>query len=184
MTWTLSTSATITLTIGTESTLKTDTTNGTYVGEVDLSPMANGDVVEFRSKTITTSTGSLGQMWKGAWANVQINPHKATPPVASDQSFSVTLKQTGGTFTINTVSSGTNFTYNSTITGSVSAAKALLQTLGGGALSTTAASVVMLMISGAFSTSDVGFVSGSSASLTFNITGVTAGPYAYKVLRI
>ncbi len=184
MSFSVSASGIVSPTIGTESTLKTDTANGTYSFESELGNMVNGDIVELRMKTICTSTGALAQAWKGSYGNTQINSHKESPPIASDQSLSVTIKQLSGTFTINTVSSGTNFIYGSTITGSVSAAKALLQPLGGGPLSTTATTAVMLMTSGAFSTSDVGFVSGSSASLTFNITVVAPSTFAWKLLRI
>ena len=53
MTWTLSDSGTTSaLTIGTETTLATDTNNGTFVLEVDGSNMAIGDWLIVRAYTI------------------------------------------------------------------------------------------------------------------------------------
>ena len=98
MTWTLSDSGTTSaLTIGTETTLATDTNNGTFVLEVDLSNLANGDLLEIRIYTITLSGGSLVLAWKATYQHTQINNHKISPPVASDQSIKCTLKQTAGT---------------------------------------------------------------------------------------
>lgn len=98
MTWTLSDSGTTSsLTIGSETTLATDTNNGTFVLEVDTSNLALGDVLEVRIYTITLSGGSLIQAWKSTYANAQINNHKISPPVASDQSIKCTLNQVAGT---------------------------------------------------------------------------------------
>jgi len=98
MTWILSDSGTTSaLGIGTETTLATDTNNGTFVLEVDTSNMALGDLLEIRVYTITLSGGTLTQAWKGTYQHVQINNHKISPPVASDQSIKCTLKQTAGT---------------------------------------------------------------------------------------
>lgn len=98
MSWTLSDNGTTSaLTIGTETTLATDTNNGTFALEVDTSNLALGDLLEIRIYTITLSGGSLTQAWKGVFQNAQINNHKISPPVASDQSIKCTLKQTAGT---------------------------------------------------------------------------------------
>jgi hypothetical protein len=98
MTWTLSDSGTTSaLTIGTEATLATDTNNGTFVLEVDTSNLVLGDLLEIRVYTITLSGGTLTQAWKGTYQHAQINNHKISPPVASDQSVKCTLKQTAGT---------------------------------------------------------------------------------------
>lgn len=98
MTWTLSDSGTTAaLTIGTETTLATDTNNGTFVLEVDTTNLANGDLLEIRIYTITLSGGTLTQAWKGTYQHAQINNHKISPPVASDQSIKCTLNQTAGT---------------------------------------------------------------------------------------
>jgi hypothetical protein len=93
MTWTLSDSGTTTaLTMGTETTLATDTNNGTFVLEVETSNMALGDVLEIRIYTITLSGGTLTQAWKAAYQHPQVNNHKISPPVASDQSIKCTLR--------------------------------------------------------------------------------------------
>ena len=98
MTWTLSDNGTTSaLTVGTETTLATDTNNGTFVLEVDTSNLALGDLLEIRVYTITLSGGSLVQAWKGTYQHAQINNHKISPPVASDQSIKCTLKQVAGT---------------------------------------------------------------------------------------
>jgi len=98
MTWTLSSSGTTSaLTIGSETTLATDTNNGTFVLEVDTSNLALGDLLEIRIYTITLGGGSLVQAWKGTFQHGQINNHKVSPPVASDQSIKCTLNQVAGT---------------------------------------------------------------------------------------
>ncbi len=98
MSWTLSDSGTTSaLTVGTEVTLATDTNNGTFVLEVDTSALALGDLLEIRIYTITLTGGSLVQAWKGTYQHGQINNHKVSPPVASDQSIRCTLKQVAGT---------------------------------------------------------------------------------------
>ncbi len=98
MTWTLSQSGTTSaLTVGTETTLATDTNNGTFVLEVDTSNLALGDLLEIRVYTITLSGGTLTQAWKGTYQHAQINNHKVSPPIASDQSCKCTLKQAAGT---------------------------------------------------------------------------------------
>jgi hypothetical protein len=98
MTWTLADSGTTAaLTITSETTLATDTTNGTFVLEVDVSNLALGDLLEIRIYTITLSGGSLVQMWKGTYQHAQINNHISSPPIASDQSIKCTLNQQAGT---------------------------------------------------------------------------------------
>lgn len=99
MTWTLSQSGTTSaLTVGTETTLGTaDTNNATFWSFVDTSNMAAGDALEIRIKSINLTGGSLKQLWKGSFQGVQTNPLKELPPIPSDLSYSVTLKQTAGT---------------------------------------------------------------------------------------
>lgn len=98
MSWTLAQSGTTSaLVVGTETTLATDTTNATFVPQVDTSNMVLGDVLEIRVYAITLNGGALTQVWKGTYQHSQINPVKVAPPVASDQSYRVTLKQTAGT---------------------------------------------------------------------------------------
>lgn len=98
MTWILSDSGTTAaLVIGTETTLATDTNNGTFVLQVDTSNLVLGDLLEIRIYTINLSGGTLTQSWKGTCQHAQINNEKISPFVASDQSFRGTLKQTAGT---------------------------------------------------------------------------------------
>jgi hypothetical protein len=97
MSWTLSSSGTPTLSIGSETTLVTDTNNATFVLEVDVTNMVNGDLLEIRIYTVTLSGGALTQAWKGTYQHNQVNDHKISPPIASDQSLKCTLKQTAGT---------------------------------------------------------------------------------------
>ncbi len=80
-----------------EHTLATDTNNGTFVLEVETSNMVLGDLLEIRCYTITLSGGALVQMWKGTYQHAQINNHKVSPPVASDQSIKCTIIQQAGT---------------------------------------------------------------------------------------
>lgn len=98
MTWTLADSGTTAaLTIASETTLATDTTNGTFVLEVDLSNLALGDLLEIRAYTILLSGGSLIQREIGTYQHNQTNNHIASPPIASDQSIKCTLNQQAGT---------------------------------------------------------------------------------------
>lgn len=98
MTWTASSNGSITAVIGTESTLVTDTTNATYYYEVDISNLANGDILELRIYTITISGGTLHLAWKSTYGPVPpIQDIAASPSQPSDQSYRATLKQTAGT---------------------------------------------------------------------------------------
>ena len=98
MTWTLAQSGTTAaLTIGTETTLASDTSNATFSSYIDCSNLALGDILEIRIYCINLSGGGYLQMWKGTFANVQIDVLKELPFVASDQGYRVTLKQTAGT---------------------------------------------------------------------------------------
>src|SRR5271169_3348396 len=94
MTWTLSDSGTTsTLNVASgETTLATDTNNGTFVLELDTSNMVLGDLLEVRVYTITLAAGSLIQAWKATYQHVQINNKKISPPIASDQSIKCTIK--------------------------------------------------------------------------------------------
>lgn len=99
MTWTLDQSGTTSaLTIGTETQLGSNsTTNATYQVKFNTANMVNGDILEARAYTQDISTGSLIQVWKGVYAHIQINNVKQSPPIPSDISLKVTLKQTAGT---------------------------------------------------------------------------------------
>lgn len=97
MTWALSASGSQTSVIGTEHTLTTDVTNGTYYYEVALNNLANGDILELRIYTITLSGGTLQVAWKSTYGPIPpIQDAAPSPPQPSDQSIRVTLKQTAG----------------------------------------------------------------------------------------
>jgi hypothetical protein len=98
MTWSVDSSGTDTAVVGTEQTLDTSTSNGTFVFVVDTTNMALGDVTELRIYTKTLNTSGLDQVWKATYGpNPSFNPVAMSPPVASDQSIKVTLKQVAGT---------------------------------------------------------------------------------------
>jgi hypothetical protein len=97
MTWTLDYSGTTTPTVGTPSTLATDTNNGTMVFEIDTSNMVLGDLLQIQINTITLSGGSQVLAWEAFYQHAQINNHKTSPPVASDQSYQVVINQVAGT---------------------------------------------------------------------------------------
>lgn len=97
MAWTLANSGTQSATVNTEFTLATSTTNGTFVFEVDATAMAAGDVTELRVKGITLTAGATGLMWKQTLQGPQTCVRVASPPIASDISISVTIKQIAGT---------------------------------------------------------------------------------------
>lgn len=98
MTWTLADSGTYTGIIGTENTVDTLTTNGTYVLQLDLSNYVLGDIVEFRIYTLVLSGGSYQLTWKmsvGPVPPLIIAPQ--SPPVAVDQGIRYTIKPIAGT---------------------------------------------------------------------------------------
>lgn len=99
MAWTQDSSGTQTATIGTEHVLAAgSTTNGTYVYKVRLNNLAGGDIVELRIYTMTLASGSLEQCWKATFGpSPPANIVAISPPVPSDQSIKVTLKQVAGT---------------------------------------------------------------------------------------
>jgi len=97
MSWTLDTSGTQTAVINTEHSLATSTSNATFVYEVDATNMVAGDVTELRVKGITLSGGATGLMWKQTLQGPQTGVRVQSPPVASDISITVTLKQIAGT---------------------------------------------------------------------------------------
>lgn len=98
MTWTVSASGSQTATINTEFILTTDTTNATFYFEVDVTNLANGDILELRVYTMTLAGGTLHLAWKSTYGPVPpIQDICPSPPQPSDQSIKVTLKQTAGT---------------------------------------------------------------------------------------
>jgi hypothetical protein len=179
MTWTLSDSGTTSaLTIGTETTLATDTNNGTFVFEFDADNMVNGDLLEARIYTISLSGGSLVQAWRAPYAHIQINKHKISMPVASDQSIKCTLKQIGGTLSISSVTGA--IPAGTVVTGLTSGATAIVNPLGGG--NVAGSSTIVQMLSGVFTNGEtVQSSSGNSFVLSAAPTGRT---FAWKMLRI
>lgn len=81
----------------TEDTVKDDTGGGTYVSQIDLSNMVNGDVIEIRIYTKPLTGGTLRVLYYRAYANVQAEPIIQVGPVPSKYEYKVTLTQTAGT---------------------------------------------------------------------------------------
>lgn len=96
MTWIADATGANTVTVGTELTVDTPTTNGTYVFVVDCSNMALGDLVELRAYG-TFDGSTYHQVWKGTYQHVQINGIKQSPPVPSGNGGKFSIKQTAGT---------------------------------------------------------------------------------------
>jgi hypothetical protein len=97
MSWTVAASGTQAASIGTEHALATDTTNTTFAGKWDLSNMVNGDIVELRMYTKVLTGSGLVCCFAAFFAHVQAAPAIIAPPVPSDFSCKLTLKQTAGT---------------------------------------------------------------------------------------
>lgn len=83
--------------IGTEHTLATITTAGSYVLMVDAAAMALGDELELYVKTKVRSVGTTRQAFKASYTHAQSDPVKLSIPVASTNEIVFTLKQTAGT---------------------------------------------------------------------------------------
>ena len=100
MSWIVDTghSGTVTPTVGTEAALVNNVvTNSTYVFQPRLTNMALGDIVEFRCYVMTLSGGVQELAWKmtvGPWAPIILCPQ--SPPIPSDQSIEITIKQVAG----------------------------------------------------------------------------------------
>ena len=90
-------SGTQTATIDTEHTLDTETTAGVYVLVVDVSNMANGDVVTLRLKTKYATGGTSRLAFEATYAHAQAMPNIYSPPVPVDTEIVATLEQTDGT---------------------------------------------------------------------------------------
>jgi hypothetical protein len=83
--------------INTEHTLTTLTTSKTYVLEVNLTNMVNGDQLELRIKKKVRSGGTSALAWENYYANLQSAKIVVSIPVASPHEYIATLKQTAGT---------------------------------------------------------------------------------------
>ncbi len=99
MTWTVAATGITTVSSTNEVTIATDTTNGTYVLEVDTTNLVLGGLLEIRIKTATATAGTTAQAWKASYQHPQINNHKISPPVASDASITCTLTMPAGSGT-------------------------------------------------------------------------------------
>jgi hypothetical protein len=101
MTWTVDASnsgTTSALVIGSETTLVTNTNNGTFVFTADLSNMLVGDVMELRFYKMVLSAGTLRLAFKATYGpTLPINPVVISPPIPSLWSCRPTAKQTAGT---------------------------------------------------------------------------------------
>lgn len=90
--------------IGTEHTLGTPSSPGTYLLVVDTTNMQNGDTLELRGKSAAKAGGSNIQFFCGQYANVQADPMKISVPIPAVDGCTFTLKQVAG--------SGRNFDWN------------------------------------------------------------------------
>lgn len=88
-------------TIGTEHTLTTQTTAGTFVLGLDLTPLADGDTLEVRIKTILRSGMSEAASYMIPFLNSQDTDNHVVYsdpiPITSTGSVKFTIKQTAGT---------------------------------------------------------------------------------------
>ena len=92
------TSGTQAATISTEHDLATIADAGTYVLVVDLSNLANGDVVTLRAKTKLAGAGDTEkQAFSATFANAQTDVQQYSIPVQSPHSLTFTLEQRAGT---------------------------------------------------------------------------------------
>lgn len=99
MTWSEAAGGAQACTIGTEHTLTTQTTAGTYVLVLDMTNAADGDTFEVRLKTIARAAGSEQVAYLRCYVNNQdTDSHmKYSVPVPINVSIKATLKQTAGT---------------------------------------------------------------------------------------
>lgn len=89
-----------TLTIGTETTLSSATAlsqGGTFLPQVDLSNMADGDVTEIRIYNQANSSSSLVEEICLSFANGQTDLIPPLPAIPATIGWKLTIKQTAGT---------------------------------------------------------------------------------------
>lgn len=91
------TSGSQTAVISTLHTLATITDAGTYVFGVDLSNMANGDIVELFVNVKLRSGSTSTNAYKATFANVQGQPVQFSVPVLVPHEIICQLRQTAGT---------------------------------------------------------------------------------------
>jgi hypothetical protein len=85
-----------TSTISTVHSLATITTAGVYQLDVNLTNLANGDVLELRGKKKVLSSGAEIDCVLGQYANVQSQKGVSSIPIVSLYSLTFTLTQTAG----------------------------------------------------------------------------------------
>lgn len=176
MGWALANSGTVTPVIGTETTLATNTNNGTFVFSAGTPNMINGDEVIFRVYTKILSGGSHAIEWWGAYADVQDVVNKVAPYVASDISLQCTIQQIGGTIAISSLTGTIND--GDQVTGLTSGATAIVRVPGGGALS--GSSAIVLMQSGTFTNGETAQLSPGNS---FHVNGTPNGrAFPWKIL--
>lgn len=93
-------SGTTTPTVGTETALAFATSlsqGGTFQAQIDLSNMADGDVLEVRYYNQANGSSSLVQQAYMAFSNAQTDTCPPLPAVVAVNAFKVTINQTAGT---------------------------------------------------------------------------------------
>lgn len=86
--------------VGTETTLASSTSlsqGGSFEAQIDLSNMADGDVLEVRYYNQANSSSSLVQQAYMAFANAQADALPPLPAVPAVNAWKVTINQTAGT---------------------------------------------------------------------------------------
>lgn len=94
------TGTTAALTIGTETTLASSTSlsqGGAFKPHIDLTNMADGDVVEIRGYNQATSGSVLVEDWVLSLANGQTDLCPPLPESTAVYAYKLTIKQTAGT---------------------------------------------------------------------------------------
>lgn len=86
--------------VGTETTLASATSlsqGATFLPQIDLSSMADGDVAEIRIYGQANGSSSLVQQCYMAFANAQGDPLPPLPALPATIGWKVTINQTAGT---------------------------------------------------------------------------------------
>jgi hypothetical protein len=82
---------------GTEQTLASGTSAGTYQLHINLSNMASGDAVRLRIYSKANSLDTETVVYDRTFANVQGEPLTVSPPHGAVADYKATLQQTAGT---------------------------------------------------------------------------------------
>ena len=101
MTWTVAQSGTYTPASTAEAQVgTTDTGNGTYIVQVDLGGMANGDSISVDIYTKTLSGGTSRRVFGGQYKHAQAKPIKQSAPLASDVELIIKITSSSTTISI------------------------------------------------------------------------------------